>query len=142
MTRSSLSFAATLLLLSIGCAANQGGRAPIPAPSQASDYQPPNALAPRDTGLLGRSVFRTPEGDPYRVEFEDVLVQPSPSPTALPLSQAAVIEVRSGEGEAAIGDRRVELRQGTTFAVSAGERLTVQPRGEPVTLRVVQIAAR
>jgi mannose-6-phosphate isomerase-like protein (cupin superfamily) len=53
-----------------------------------------------------------------------------------------VIEVRSGEGEAAIGDRRVELRQGTTFAVSAGERLTVQPRGEPVTLRVVQIAAR
>ena len=53
MTRSSLSFAATLLLLSIGCAANQGGRAPIPAPSQASDYQPPNALAPRDTGLLG-----------------------------------------------------------------------------------------
>jgi mannose-6-phosphate isomerase-like protein (cupin superfamily) len=58
------------------------------------------------------------------------------------LSQAAVIEVRSGEGEAAIGDRRVELKQGTTFAVSAGQRLTVQPRAEPVTLRVVQIAAR
>jgi hypothetical protein len=76
------------------------------------------------------------------VEFEDVLVQPSSSPIALPLSQAAVIEVRSGEGEAAIGDRRVELKQGTTFAVSAGERLTVQPRAEPITLRVVQIAAR
>jgi len=142
MTRSSLSFAAILFFISIGCAANRGGRTPIPAPTQSSDYQPPNALAPRDTGLLGRSVFRTIESDPYRVEFEDVLVQPSSSPTALPLSQAAVIEVRSGEGEATIGDRRVELRQGTTFAVSAGERLTVQPRGEPVTLRVVQIAAR
>jgi hypothetical protein len=142
MTRSSLSFAAIVLVLSIGCAANQGGRTPIPAPSQSSDYQPPNALTPRDTGLLGRSVFRTIESDPYRVEFEDVLVQPSSSPIALPLSQAAVIEVRSGEGNAAVGDRRVELKQGTTFAVSAGEQLIVQPRGEPVTLRVVQIAAR
>src|SRR5882757_7159499 len=99
MTGSSLSFAAMLLVLSIGCAANRGGRTLIPAPSQSSDYQPPNALAPRDTGLLGRSVFRTIESDPYRVEFEDVLVQASSSPIALPLSQAAVIEVRSGEGE-------------------------------------------
>jgi mannose-6-phosphate isomerase-like protein (cupin superfamily) len=60
----------------------------------------------------------------------------------VPLNQAAVIEVRSGEGAATVADKRVELRQGTTFAVSAGEKLAVQPRGVPVELRVVQIASR
>ena len=141
MTRSLLVLTAALVL-SIGCAGARGGRALVAAPPEPSDYQPPNALTQRATGLLGRAVFRTPDGDPYRVELEDVLVQPSSSPVSLALEQAAVIEVRSGEGDATAGERRIELKQGTTFAVSAGERLSVQPRGGPVSLRVVSIAGR
>jgi hypothetical protein len=130
------------LVLSIGCAGTRSGRALVSAPPEQSDYQPPNALTPRTSGVLGRPVFKTPDGDPYRVELDDVLVQPSSSPISLPLEQAAVMEVRSGEGDATAGGRRIELRQGATFAVSAGETLSVQPRGGPVSLRVVSIASR
>jgi hypothetical protein len=140
MTRSLLVL--TMLVFAIGCAGTRGGRGLVSAPREPSDYQPPNALTPRASGLLGRAVFRTPDSDPYRVELEDVLVQPSSSPVSLLLEQAAVIEVRSGVGDATAGDRRIELTQGTTFTVSAGERLSVQPRGGPVLLRVVSIAGR
>jgi hypothetical protein len=141
MTRSPLLLTAALVL-SIGCADTRGGRALVSAPPEPSDYQPPNALTQRTSGLLGRPVFRTPDSDPYRVELEDVLVQPSSFPVSLPVEQAAIIEVRSGEGDATAGDRRIELKQGATFAVSAAERLSVQPRGGPVSLRVVSIAGR
>src|SRR2546428_1780795 len=141
MTTSRLLFAVPLGLF-VGCTGTAGSRTVIPAPPKPSDYQPSNPLTERSKGLLGRSVFRTPDGEAFRVELEDLLVQPSTSAVLVPLNQAAVMEVRSGEGEATSGDKRIELRQGTTFAVSAGDRLSVQPRGGPVELRVVQIASR
>ena len=135
-------FVAVALGLTVGCTSTGGSGTLTQAPPRPSDYQPSNPLTERASGLLGRSVFRAPEGGAFRVELEDLLVQPSTSAVQVPLAQAAVIEVRSGEGEAVVGEKRVELKQGTTFTVSATERLSVQPRGGPVELRVAQIAAR
>jgi hypothetical protein len=135
---------ATALACSIGCAGNQRGRALVATPPTPSDYQPPApfTMTERATGLLARAVFRSPDSDPYHVELEDLLIQPASSAVVVPLSQAAVVDVRSGDGDATVGQRRVALQQGATFAVPAGERLSIQPRGGPVMLRVVQIAGR
>lgn len=134
-------FAVALCFLT-GCGGVAGSRKLVPPPTKLSDYQPPNAFSERANGLLGRSVFRSPDGEAFRVGFEDLVVPPAPAAVVVPLSEAAVIEVRSGEGDAAAGDRRIALKQGTTFAVAAGEKLTIQPRGGPMQLRVVEIGSR
>ena len=141
MTMSRVWLTATLGL-SLGCTGAGGSRAVTAVPPNVSDYQPATPLTARASGLLGRAVYRTPEGEAFRVEIEDLLVQPSTSAVVVPLAQAAVIEVRGGEGDALVGDRRVALTLGATFAVSAGEGLSVQPRGGPVELHVAQIASR
>ena len=126
----------------LGCTSTAGSRAVLPVPAKVADYQPSNPLSQRTTGLLGRSVFRSGEGDAFQVLVEDLLVQPSSTAVSVPLSEAAVIETRSGEGEADIAGTHVQLKQGTVVAVSVGQSFDVQPRGGPVELRVVQIASR
>jgi len=134
-------FAVALCFLT-GCAGAASSRKVVLPPAKLSDYRPPNAFSERENGLLGRSVFRTPDGEPFRVGFEDLIVPPAPLAIVVPLNDAAVIEVRSGEGDASAGDRRIALKQGTTFSVAAGEKLTIEPRGGPMQLRVVEIGAR
>jgi hypothetical protein len=124
-----------------GCRSVAGSRKALPPPVQASTYQPANPLNQRAPGLLGRAVFRTSDTDPFLVEFEDLVAAPSSSAVSVPI-RGAVVEVRSGEGEAVVSSRRIDLKQGTTFAVSAAETLTVQARGGPVELRTVQITGR
>src|SRR5262245_39369102 len=141
MTTSRLLLAAALGV-SLGCAGRQSGRALVAAAANPSEYQPPNAVAGRTVRLLGRSVVRTSGADPYRVTFDDPLVQPSTSSVPISLAQAAVVEVRSGEGQATVAERRLDLKEGMTFAVAPEERLSIQPRGGPVELRVVQISSR
>lgn len=122
-----------------GCASRDtGGKAPLPRPPAAanpSPYAPDRPLQPAPGGWATRDVVRVDSGRGYSIEVRDYLV-PLDKPVSIDFGGVAVVEVRSGEGEMAVGDSPPQ-KVGQGFVTTVGEdaKLRVTARGEPMTLR-------
>jgi hypothetical protein len=140
------------MLFGAGCRHMPGQRArgvgtlpPPPPPDQIkhSDYKPEKPLVQLSPGVASRTLFTADEGAPYHVELQEIIIAPQQRATNLTLPGGAVVEVLEGEGAAAAGERRQDLRAHSTFAAAEGEPLNLENRGEThLTLRVLVIKAR
>src|SRR5262245_64639887 len=105
------------LILGAGCrtASDAGGAQPLapPPPETAhySDYEPNHPYKPsKEDRVFERSNFIASSGEGYRVEIRDFLVSPARPQAPIPLSGAALLEVRQGSGTANLRGEEIALR--------------------------------
>jgi hypothetical protein len=102
-----------------------------------SGYQPAKPYAAAGNNLVGRTIFQADAAAGYRVEVRDWKVPPGKQTDSITLPGAAFIEVRSGAGSLAAGEKKQELQLGTIASISQEQPFTIANNGPaPLSLRM------
>ena len=139
-----------LAALTAGCAHPNAdaGRHPLPPPKSTENLQlvhrPLRPFTMAADGVATRKVYEsTPDKQrliqnvALRAEVHEFIVTPKQATVQVPLKGAAVVEVRSGSGQAEIAEHQQEIRPGAAFGVSEGEVLKIHPKSDlPIILRI------
>lgn len=142
--------AALLVLASVsaGCrreTAQGGGPLPPPSlpPGGALQESIQNRFGELSSGVFTRTVYRTAAEAAPKVEVRDLEIAPGKTLAQLALPGAAVLEVRSGQASARVGTATRQLQTGAVLALSEGEALGLDNRGDvPLSVRLYVIGAK
>jgi quercetin dioxygenase-like cupin family protein len=95
------------------------------------------------SGVFTRTVYRTAPDATPKVEVRDLEIAPGKTLERLALPGAAVLEVRSGRASARVGPATRQVQTGAVLAVSEGEALGLDNRGDvPLSVRLYVIGAK
>lgn len=108
-----------------------------PGESKFSDYQPRNPYSQLATGILTRTLYEASSGNGYRIEVRDLLVGPQQHSASVKLPGSAVCQVLSGDGVLTSGEKRQDLKLGSTLTIPQGEGFSIENKSDvPVAIRV------
>lgn len=108
-----------------------------------SDYQPKNPYAQISPTLLSRTILQTNGPPGIVIEFRDLYVPPGKTAENIAFPGAATMEVLYGEGKMTSLNNSLDIRVGTTWAISQGDSLSLVSAGEiPLIVRARIFAAQ
>jgi len=108
-----------------------------PGESKFSDYQPGNPYSQLATGVLARTVFEASSGNGYRIEVRDLLIAPQQRSANATLPGSAVCEVLAGDGILVSGEKRQDLKLGSTFTIPDGVAFAIENKADvAIAIRV------
>jgi len=95
-------------------------------------------------GLLARKAYTADPVGKYSVELWDLLVGPGMKNEGATLPGGAVIEVRSGSGDAVIDGKSQKIKIGSVFSVAEGVKFSLinSDKENPLSMRAVVIRTR
>jgi len=118
---------------------------PTPSPTidraQLAPDSQQNAFKQYAPGLLARTIYKAEKVSDLNIEVWELLVGPGKKSEAAKLPGAAVAEVRSGTGVVTIGEKRSDLKSGSSFSVDDGETFQLEntSKDDGLSLRLVLI---
>jgi len=132
------SFLAVAVCLVAACMAAQQQPAPAPSTDRSQMFRQ------YAEGLLARTVYVSEGDGPFRVEIWDLLVGPGRRTVPFQLPGGAVLEFRSGAGNAVVSGKEQRVRPGTSVRADDGSQIVLVNANSDTLLavRAIVIAAR